>query len=224
MTSIDNQLFSAEEALARLSQNKEQGCLMVSKGTELVSIYVQNGFVLNASVATKKGEDAVNYALHLSESSYQWIRGVQSPDPSTNIYLSIEEFLFKHGKLTKNKIAETGRLHSKAGSAASEIKYTYFLVPENEPTAKLYLKKTATVLGRDKSSDYVIDDINVSGRHCILDIQNRGLFVLDLDSSNGTYVNDVFVRDGYLSHGDVLELGSYRLTVNREVRKEHDQK
>jgi hypothetical protein len=219
MTTSDNQLFTAEEALARLAQNKEQGCLLVTKGAELVSIYVQNGFVLNATSGVRKGQDALDYALHLTESSYQWIRNVQTPDPSGNIYLSIEEFLFKHGNITKNKTAETGRLHRTTTAIPSEKKYTYYLVPESQPTVKLFLTKTATVLGRDKSSDLVIDDHNVSGRHCILDIQSRGLFVLDLDSTNGTYVNDVFLRDGFVNHGDTLELGSYKLTINREVRK-----
>jgi len=218
MTSSDNQLFSPEEALSRLGQNKEQGCLMVSKGSELVSVYVQNGFVLHATSGTRKGQDALDYAVHLSEASYQWIRGIQTPDPSGNIYVNIEEFLFKHGNLG-DKIAETGRIRTRTASVAAEKRYSYFLVPESQPTVKLYLTKTATVLGRDKTSDLVIDEHNVSGRHCILDIQSRGLFVLDLDSSNGTYVNDLFVRDGYVNHGDILELGSYRMTINREVRK-----
>jgi len=219
MTTSDNQLFTAEEALARLAQNKEQGCILITKGVELASIYVQNGFVLNASSGTRKGQDALDYALHLSESSYQWFRGVQTPDPSGNIYLNIEEFLFKHGNITKNRITETGRLNRTGTTIPNEKKYTYYLVAESQPTVKLFLTKTATVLGRDPSSDMVIDDHNVSGRHCILDIQSRGLFVLDLDSTNGTYVNDRFVRDGFVNHGDILELGSYKLTINREVRK-----
>ena len=218
MTTSDNQLFSPEEALARLGQNKEQGCLMITKGAELVSIFVQNGFVLHATAGVRKGQDALDYALHLSEASDQWIRGVQTPDTSGNMYVSIEEFLFKHGKLGA-KIAETGRLRTRTTNVAAEKNYTYFLVPVDQPTVKHYLVKTATVLGRDKTSDLVIDEHNVSGRHCILDIQSRGLFVLDLDSTNGTYVNDVFVRDGYVNHGDILELGSYRMTINREVRK-----
>ncbi len=160
----------------------------------------------------------MEFALHLTEASYQWIRGVQPPDPNTHIYINIEEFLFKHGNINKNKVSETGRLRARTVGVA-ETTFTYFLVPDDQPTVKMVLTKTATVLGRDPSSDMVINDINVSGRHCILDIQSRGLFVLDLDSSNGTYVNDVFVRDGYLNPGEILELGSYRLTINREVRK-----
>jgi hypothetical protein len=219
MTALDNQLFSPEEALARLAQNKAQGCLLVTKGIELVTIYVQNGFILSAVSGSRTGRDAIEFALHLSESSYQWIRGIQPPDPNASMFLNIEEFLFKHGNITRNRITETGLISVRAITSPGEAKYTYFLVPETQPTVKLVLTKTATVLGRDSTSDMVIDDVNVSGRHCILDIQNRGLFILDLDSKNGTYVNDVFVRDGYVNHGDVLELGNYRLTVNREVRK-----
>ena len=219
MNSLDNQLFSVEEALARLGQNKEQGCLLAYKGTELVTIYVQNGFVLSAASNSKVGKDAVDQAVHLAEASYQWMRGIKPPEPERSIFLNIQEFILTNGTGRKSKIAETGNIHLRTGEPSAVSEYTYFLVPEDQPTVKLILTKTATVLGRDKTSDLTIEDHNVSGRHCILDIRSRGLFILDLDSTNGTYVNGVLVRDGYINPGDVLELGSYRLTVNRDLRK-----
>jgi hypothetical protein len=219
MTSFDDQLFSMEEALFRLGQNKLQGCLLVSKGAELIVIYVQDGFVLNATAGLKSGKEAVERALHLTDASYRWIRGIQPPDPVRSIFLNIQEFILKNGIIYKSKIAETSNLHFKAAGTTDESEYRYYLVPESKPTEKLILTKTATVLGRNNTSDFVIEDINVSGRHCILDIHKRGLFILDLDSTNGTYVNDVFVKDGYINPGDVLVLGTYRLTVNRELRK-----
>jgi len=232
MTSLDNQLFTVEEALTRLGENKEQGCLLVSKGVDLIIIFVQDGFVLNAASSRKNGKDAVDQALHLAEASYQWIRGVKPPDPTHNIYLHIQEFVVKHGDVLKAKAAEasklsdtgklgnTSKIKAKGEETVSATKYRYYLIPDDQPTTKIFLTKTATVLGRDKSSDLVIDDFNVSGRHCILDIRNRGLFVLDLDSTNGSYVNGVLIEDGYVNPGDVLELGSYRVTVNRELPKE----
>jgi len=219
MNSADNQLFSPEEALARLGQNKEQGCLMVTKGTELISIYVQNGFVLSAVSGVKSGREAVGQALHLAEASYQWVRGVQPPDPERSIFLNIQEFIITNGTVNKSKATETGNIHLRSTEATGASEYSYFLIPDDQPTVKMVLTKTATVLGRDKTSDLVIDDVNISGRHCILDIRSRGLFILDLDSTNGTYVNGVLIRDGYINPGDVLELGSYRLTVNRDLRK-----
>jgi hypothetical protein len=219
MSNSNDQLFAMEEALYRLGQNKKQGCLLVSKGSELITIYVQDGFVLNANSGVMTGKDAVDHALHLADASYQWIRNVQPPDPTRNIYLNIQEFVTRHGDIYKSVTAETGKIRLKATDTVDETEYRYFLVPENQPTIKHFLTKTATVLGRSKTSDLVIGDHNVSGRHCILDIHKRGLFILDLDSTNGTYVNGVFIKDGYINPGEVLELGDYRLTVNRELRK-----
>ena len=217
MTSTDNQLFTVEEALTRLGQTKEQGCLLAYRGAELVHIYVQDGFIIRAYSGVKEGEKAVDQALHLSEASYTWLRGLQPPDPSKNIYLNIKEFTGKHGNINKSRMTETSRGLNGVVKKEPESKFRYFLVPEETPTTKLYLTKTSTVMGRDKSSDLVIDNFDVSRRHCLLDIQARGVFILDLDSSNGTFVNGILVRDGYVNPGDRIELGPCIFTVNREA-------
>ena len=137
MSSPHDQLFTVEEALVRLGDNKEQGCLLVSKGATLITIYVQNGMVLNATSGLKTGEDAVDHALHLPDATYEWIRGVQPPDPSTNIRLNIQGFILTNGNIhTKTKIAETGKLHPKIIEAATEPSLKYYLVPANQPTTK----------------------------------------------------------------------------------------
>lgn len=216
--SLIDPLFTIEEVLLRLGENKRQGCLLILKDPELIMIYVQEGFVINATSDLRSGKDAVEQALHMEDASYQWIRGVRPPDPVHSLYLNIQEFLLRSGTIHKVKISETSRLHGRVVEPADESEYKYFLIPESQPTTKLYLSKSASVVGRNTSSDLVIDDHNVSGRHCILDIHRRGLFILDLDSTNGTYVNGVLVKDGYINPGDVLDLGDYRFTVNRESR------
>jgi hypothetical protein len=216
MTSTSNQLFTVEEALSRLGENREQGCLLASKGAELIHVYVQDGFVIRAYSGVKEGEEAVDQALHLADASYAWLRGVQPPNPNKNIYLSIRELTIKHGTILKPKMVETSRL-SGVEKKERESKFKYFLVPKEKPTEKLFLTKISTVLGRDKGSDLVIDNSDVSWRHCLLDIQARGVFILDLDSTNGTFVNGVLVRDGYLNPGDRIEVGPCLFTINREA-------
>jgi hypothetical protein len=219
MPSVNNQLFTVEEAFNRLGQNHEQGCLLVSKASELIHIYVQDGFVVRAYSGIKEGEAAVEQALHMSDSSYTWLRGVQPPNPIKNTFLSIRELAAKHGTLTKPQMVQTGRL---AGMEKKEIEsgeaiFRYFLVPQERLMEKLYLTKTSTVMGRDKTADLVIDNTDVSWRHCLLDIQTRGVFILDLDSTNGTFVNGILVRDGQVNPGDRIELGPCMFTLNREA-------
>jgi hypothetical protein len=216
MTNTDNQLFTVEEALSRLGQNRERGCLLAYRGQELIHIYVQDGFVIRAYSGVKDGEGAVDQALHLKDPSYTWLRDVLPPHPNRNIYLSIPELITKHGTIVKPKMIETSRLTGVA-KKESEAKFRYFLIPQDKLTEKIYLTKTSTVLGRNETSDVVIANSDVSSRHCLLDIQARGVFILDLDSTNGTFINGALIRDGYLNPGDRIELGPCIFVINREA-------
>ena len=44
----------------------------------------------------------------------------------------------------------------------------------------------------------------VSRRHCLLQVTERGLLVKDLESTNGTFVNGIPMTDGYINDGDRL--------------------
>jgi pSer/pThr/pTyr-binding forkhead associated (FHA) protein len=124
--------------------------------------------------------------------------------------------LAKHGAAPKPKMVETSRLQG-VTRKEPESAFRYFLVPQDRLMEKIYLTKTSTVMGRDKTSDIVIDNSDVSWRHCLLDIQARGIYVLDLDSSNGTYLNGNLIREGYINPGDRLELGPCPFVLNRET-------
>jgi len=213
MPNSDHHLFSLEDAFSKLEKNREQGCLLVYKGAELIHIYVRDGFVIHAYGSTKEGDEAVEQAMHLSNASYTWLRGIQPPAPAKSPVRHINKFLAKDGK---PKMIETSRLAVKVQNEDEAI-YRYFLIPQDKLTEKIYLNKTSTVLGRNETSDVVIANSDVSGRHCLLDIQTRGISILDLDSTNGTFVNGTLVRDAFLNPGDRIELGPCVFVINREA-------
>jgi hypothetical protein len=215
---MDNKmLFSAKEALGRLGENKEQGCLLVSKGAEMVQVYVQDGFIIRASSRAKEGADAVELALHMPDGVCTWLRGVQPPLTAKNIRLNIIELMHKHGDNAKPKMIETARITG-VEKKQPDVKFNYFLIPGDRPTERIYLTKSSAVLGRDPTADVVIDNVDVSWRHCLLDIQTRGVvLVRDLDSTNGTFVNGSLVHDTSINPGDLLELGGCKFTLNREA-------
>jgi transcriptional regulator with GAF, ATPase, and Fis domain len=62
--------------------------------------------------------------------------------------------------------------------------------------------------GRDPSNGLVIDDKSVSRRHCVFRMEGDGFRVVDLDSHNGTFVNDVPVNDKLLEDGDKIKIGT----------------
>ena len=66
----------------------------------------------------------------------------------------------------------------------------------------------ALTFGRLKNCDVQVDDESVSRKHCTLHAQEDGVTVADLQSANGTFVNDRRVATSDLHPGDKLRIGS----------------
>jgi pSer/pThr/pTyr-binding forkhead associated (FHA) protein len=67
-------------------------------------------------------------------------------------------------------------------------------------------------VGRDTHSDVFLDDVTVSRNHAVIVRRGDGLFIDDLGSLNGTYVNRRRIEDHELSDGDEIQIGKFKLT------------
>ncbi len=66
----------------------------------------------------------------------------------------------------------------------------------------------SVTLGRLKGCDIVVDDEAASRRHCTITAREDVCVVADLQSANGTFVNDRRVTTVELARGDKLRIGS----------------
>ena len=71
-------------------------------------------------------------------------------------------------------------------------------------------------IGRAPRADFVVEAALVSRLHCRLTATDSAIDVVDLDSTNGTYINDQRVRNGSLSNGDRLKIGRVEMTIDRQ--------
>lgn len=82
---------------------------------------------------------------------------------------------------------------------------------------------TIKTVGRATRADFIVDRAMVSRLHCRLEAGPEGpageaeLEVVDLSSTNGTFVNDERVKRKRLSNGDRLRVGRVELKVERAV-------
>jgi hypothetical protein len=67
-------------------------------------------------------------------------------------------------------------------------------------------------IGRSPDAAVFLDDVTVSRNHALLVKRRDGLYVDDLGSLNGTYVNRRRIESHKLSSGDDLQIGKYKLT------------
>lgn len=76
---------------------------------------------------------------------------------------------------------------------------------------ELQLTKDKTTLGRRPYNDIVIDNLAVSGEHAVLQMVGNDVFIEDLNSTNGTYINGRAVKKQLLQHNDTIEIGKYKI-------------
>ncbi|HVZ43133.1 MAG TPA: FHA domain-containing protein [Ramlibacter sp.] len=77
----------------------------------------------------------------------------------------------------------------------------------------VYIHKDRTMLGRNPDNDIVLDNMVVSGRHCAFELEGLAdVYLEDLHSTNGTYVNDHMVKGRTLLHdGDIISIAHFRI-------------
>ena len=67
--------------------------------------------------------------------------------------------------------------------------------------------------GRAPRADFIIDAALISRLHCRLEAGPDSINVIDLSSTNGTYVNDKRVERATVTSGDRLRIGRVELVV-----------
>ncbi len=65
----------------------------------------------------------------------------------------------------------------------------------------------SVVIGRETAADLCIADASISRRHSQIQKEGEQFFITDLESLNGTFVNDVPVKRRPLEHGDRVRIG-----------------
>ena len=99
-------------------------------------------------------------------------------------------------------------------------KSTFRLVMRRGPTPGLILElsKSDMTIGRDLSNDFVINDVEVSRKHLRLTQRGEQVWVEDLGSTNGTFVNGQRLSGSHvLVPGELLSLGEHVTLVYEAV-------
>jgi pSer/pThr/pTyr-binding forkhead associated (FHA) protein len=91
----------------------------------------------------------------------------------------------------------------------------------NKQVIKEYpLLKESLTIGRKPDNTIVIDNLAVSGSHCRIDWNGSDHLLTDLQSTNGTFVNDKKEVSHKLKHGDNIIVGKHVLLFLDAAREE----
>ena len=73
---------------------------------------------------------------------------------------------------------------------------------------EILLKPGLNRLGRIADNDFQINDDSISSHHCQIELKDGVITVLDLNSTNGTFIDEQPIQQAVLHPGQVLCLGT----------------
>lgn len=107
--------------------------------------------------------------------------------------------------LRRNKTVIT--VISKIGDRRTRSEACLVVIYGDDLGRRYPLQNGENVVGRSHKASIQIDHESVSRRHACLDVSQGGVVLTDMQSTNGTYVNDGLVKERTLADGDLLKVG-----------------
>ena len=73
-----------------------------------------------------------------------------------------------------------------------------------------------TTVGRVEDNTFQIADASVSSHHCEVHLRGSDIFIRDLNSTNGSFINGEKITEQVLKPGQILRLGQVELKLEAE--------
>ena len=80
-------------------------------------------------------------------------------------------------------------------------------------TLPYIINNKETTIGRHESNDISVSEQTVTGKHAKLLLEDGKITLIDLGSTNGTFVNGERIRSHELKSGDRFRLGNVEMTL-----------
>ena len=211
------------EVLQMCCLSRRSGQITFRSGESYGFIYIQQGRVLHALCGTTEGEEAI-YAMLL------WPGGGFSLDEDIlphkkTVKLTWEQLLFEGARR-----ADVGLLRPVSSSdTITTAEPLTMRIQDSQPKLTITRPDVAPIVyelvqeythvGRSAGNEIALPYPSISNRHCIFIHSGPDIVLRDLNSSNGTYVNDEIISEVILRPGDVIQTGTVTMKFEPGVKR-----
>jgi hypothetical protein len=166
-------------------------------------------------------DDAASFAdwnEALSREMESWLAELAYARGITNIG-AIRVYIVADPSLRRRSVHASGRFE--AGRPNTDERHgdhpvrssVLRLAPTSAGMPGAALHQASLTVGRDENNDLVVADPEVSRHHARLERDGSGWLVVDLESTNGTWVNGERILKSTIAEGDVLAFGRVQFTI-----------
>lgn len=96
------------------------------------------------------------------------------------------------------------------------MSYRLLVNPGTPQAWEIQLKPGANRVGRNEENDFTLSHESVSSAHCEITVSDAGIFLKDLGSTNGTFVNRAPVTEIQLQPGQHVQVGQVDMTFDAD--------
>ena len=193
--------------LENLSQNRD---LPVDLADQLMRYVRNKQWFLDGPVVVRIAEESGLRTGQLRVSSYI----DTMPDVVSGFDAIVAEP--KKRKASRSQLKEDAMSEPNANQpqAAANAEATTVSLLLQDGSSRTYLvHEGSNILGRSNDSDFRLPDTGVSRQHAEITWDGQVAVLVDLQSTNGTTVNDEPVENWMLADGDVITLGHSNIEV-----------
>lgn len=212
-------------------QSRSTGCLSVAGESESAAIFLLDGDIVHAESGPYSGLVAVYRAMRWAGASITWQEGVLPA--VTRAKHSVDAVLFQYAQLEdtgQTDDAALVQLFGEEATAEEDIRLMdlsqYQISFEVKNSAfrgfVFYLKKPVSLVGRGEDCDIILPDVSVSSHHCKIMQGKHCLRVVDLGSTNGTWINGKIITERILQPGDSFQIGTVMVELQLKLKRNLD--
>lgn len=71
------------------------------------------------------------------------------------------------------------------------------------------------IVGRSRKCSIILNDQSASANHCSITLTDEFILIKDLESSNGTFINNSRIDSDVLFIGDILKIGNALISIKK---------
>jgi pSer/pThr/pTyr-binding forkhead associated (FHA) protein len=212
------------EVLQMCCLSRRSGQITFRSGESYGFIFLQQGRVLHAMCGPLEGEDAIYTMLTWQAGSFTLNEDIL-PQKKT-VTLTWEHLLLEGARradagMTSPKEPTDAPIITKQpkGVRPQESQPKLTIVRPDLPPAIHELTQEYTHVGRAPGNEICLPYPSVSSRHCIFIMSGADIILRDLNSSNGTFVNEEAVNETILRPGDQMKMGVVQMKFEAGIKR-----
>ena len=208
-------LLSIAEQIQAFSLAGKTGEIYITNVPPPARINLLNGEIVDAQFGMRSGMEAVIALINMRDPQSEFIVGEKPQRRTINLpYMQVlcEAALAKDEAPEKEEDRTTEPIRLATTNP-------YLRITLGTELKTFPLRPGTALIGRSTVNDIVINDPTISQRHASIEYTRSGVFLKDLDSTNGTYVAGQPIKERWLNVQDSLQFGSVHCLFSGGVKK-----